>query len=165
MSFNFRDDAGLFGPNASIEIPNGASAPASYKMQLVEMCQYNAINVANVSNTVVFTAPPAASVATGALPLGQYSLVEVNARWSANTGANAATLQVVQAPSGTAVGSGTNLLATAINLQTTADTISTAFPANPNLVLSPGDSLGLLFTGTLTGLANIAVTVVVARVK
>jgi len=164
MSYNFRDDAGLFGPQAAIEIPNGASAPAQYKMQLVEMCQYNGINVANISNTVIFTTPPAASVATGALPLGQYSLVEVSARWSANTGSNAATLQVVRVPSGTAVGSGTNLLATAINLQTTADTITTAFPSNPALVLTPGDSLGLLFTGTLTGLANIAVTTVVARV-
>jgi hypothetical protein len=168
MSFNFRDDNGLFGPNASVELANGASAPTIVKMQLVENVTFSAIAAGNALNTVVWTAPAAPGVATGTLPLGQYSLVEVQMRATAPVTSGATTFQIERLPSGTGTGSGTNLLSAAINLTNlVANTVTTAVPstslANANVILAPGDSLGVLFGGTLTGLANLVVTLSIVR--
>lgn len=168
MSYNFRDTNGAFGPKASIELPNGASASTLVRMQLAENVTFSAIAAGNALNTVVWTAPAAAGVATGVLPLGQYSLVQINMRATAPVTSGATTFQIERLPSGTGTGSGTNLLTTAINLTNlVANTVTTAVPsstlANANVILSPGDSLGVLFGGTLTGLTNLVVTLSIIR--
>lgn len=81
------------------------------------------------------------------------------ATWS--TASSSGTLQLEKVPSGTAQGSGTNILTTTIDTSGTADTnnsgtiSSTAATAE----LAVGDSLALVNGGTLTSLANLQVTV------
>jgi hypothetical protein len=165
MSFNVRDTAITLGPASSVELLNGAGASANYKLQLVEYFSVFLPAAANAVNQPIFVTPPSASAATGALPLGQYSLVSVSVRFS--TASTSGTLQIERTPSATAVGSGTNLLSGTVSLAGTANTVVNGFPsaslAFASQVLTPGDSLSLIFAGTLTNLANAIVTVAVAR--
>lgn len=168
MSFNFRDQNQVFGSGASVELPNGASASTLVRLQLAENVTFSAIAAANAVNTVVWTAPAAPGVAAGTLPLGQYSLVQINMRATAPVTSGATTFQIERLPSGTGTGSGSNLLSAAINLTNlVANTVTTGVPstslANANVILSPGDSLGVLFGGTLTGLTNLVVTLSIIR--
>lgn len=58
-------------------------------------------------------------------------------------------------------GNGDALLSTALNMKSTADTVQTGNLVGTDVVnLSQGDRIGLDYTGTLTGLANVAVTIV-----
>jgi hypothetical protein len=165
MSYNVRDDNGTLGQGASVELLNGAGAPTNLKIQIVEYFNIFIPAAANAVNQVVFISPPAPSAATGALPLGQYSLVSASVRFG--TASTSGTLQIERTPSGTAVGSGTNLLAGTLALSGTANTVASQFPSASlsaaNQILTPGDALSLIFAGTLTNLANAVVTVVVAR--
>lgn len=165
MSYNVRDTGITLGPGSSVEIPNGAGAPSNYKLQLVEYFTVFLPAAANAVNQPIFITPPAPSASTGALPLGQYSLVGVSVRFG--TGSTSGTLQIERTPSGTAVGSGTNLLSGTVALSGTTNTVANGFPSASlsaaNQILAPGDALSLIFAGTLTSLANCAITVAVAR--
>lgn len=168
MAYFFRDQNGALGPHTAVELPNGASASTLVRLQLVENVSFAAVAAANAVSSVVWTAPAAPSVASGVLPLGQYSLVQINMRATAPVTSGATTFQIERLPSGTGTGSGTNLLSAAINLTNlVANTVTTAVPsstlANANVILTPGDSLGVLFGGTLTGLANLVVTLSIIR--
>lgn len=165
MSFNFRDDNGIFGANASIELNNGASASTLVKQQIVEYVQYNSATTG--TNTLIFMSPSNASVAATAQPLGSYAVVEVMVRYA--TSSTSGVVQVEKTPSGTAVGSGTNLLATAISTSGTAlNTTVYGFPStslsNANAMVSNGDGFSVIFGGTQTSLTNLAVTIGVVRV-
>lgn len=166
MSFLFRDTRGIVGPDLQIEIPNGASASALVKSQLFESVSICNIAAAGAVNQVLFTAPPPASAASGALPLGSYQLLGVSLRYS--TASTSGTLQIEKTPSAIAVGSGTNLLASAVSLSSTANTVNSGFPATnvaaANMVVNPGDSLSAIFAGTLTNLAGLTVTLYIARI-
>lgn len=86
------------------------------------------------------------------------SVVESHA--TAGSDASAVTLQVEKLTGTTAAGSGTNLLATAINLKGTANTVVTPpLVTSGVLNLRVGDRLSLAPTGTLTSLAHVVVTV------
>lgn len=165
MSFNVRDTNITLGPGATVELPNGAGASTNYNIQLVEYFSVFLPAAANAVNQPIFVTPPAASAATGAKPLGQYSLVSVSVRFG--TASTSGTLQIERTPSGTAVGSGTNLLSGTVSLAGTTNTNVSGFPSTSlsfaNQVLTPGDSLSLIFGGTLTNLANAVITVAVAR--
>lgn len=165
MSYNFRDDNGTFGPNASIEIPGGGAYPTNVKMQLFEAIVYNSATTG--TNTVVFVSPGNPSAATGLSPLGGYSLLGVGVRYA--TSSTSGTVMVEKTPSGTAMGSGTNLLAAAVS--TSAATLNTTYYGTPltsvaaaNSLISNGDALSILFAGTQTSLTNLVVTLYITRV-
>ena len=69
------------------------------------------------------------------------------------TGA-ATTLMLEKVPSGTAIGSGTDLMAAALNLKTEVTANTNATPTlhgtPANLIVAPGDAIGLDFTNALT---------------
>lgn len=165
MSLIIRDAAIVLGPQSTVEIPNGAGAATNYKVQMVEYFTIFLAAAANAVNQPIFVAPATPSAATGAPSLGQYSLVEVGVRFG--TASTSGTLQIERTPSGTAVGSGTNLLTGTVSLAGTTNTVVSGFPSSTvsfaNQVLAPGDSLSLIFAGTLTNLANAVITVAVAR--
>lgn len=75
----------------------------------------------------------------------------------AGTNGAAVTAQLVRVPSGTAVASGTELLTTAFNLKGTAATnqLGDLVTSSALLGLGQGDSLGIVFTGTLTSATGV----------
>jgi hypothetical protein len=166
MSYNFRDMNPVLGAGAQIELNNGAGAPTLVSSQLFESVTINNIAAAGATNQVLWTAPPAASAATGALPLGSYKLLGVSLRYS--TASTSGTLQIEKTPSATAVGSGTNQLAATVSLSSTANTVNSGFPAtnvaSANQLIGPGDSLSAIFAGTVTNLVGLTITLYIARV-
>lgn len=87
-------------------------------------------------------------------------LVAVNERHStAGSDGGAVTAMVKKVPSGTAVGSGTDMLSAGISLKGTADTnaAGTLHGTTANLQLAAGDSLAVALTGTPTSLAGVCV--------
>src|SRR5690348_16660661 len=112
----FRGENPVLGPNASVEMPNGAGAPSTIKIPLY--ISESANLSATSTSQVIFTAPPL--VGGGAGNLGQYALAGVQVRFG--TASTSGTLQVEKTPSGTAVGSGTNLLTGTVSLSGTANT-------------------------------------------
>lgn len=82
-------------------------------------------------------------------------VVSVKAMQSAIEASGASTtLMIEKVPSGTAIGSGTDILAAAVNLKTgvTANTVETLtlHATAANYTLAAGDSLGLDFTNAIT---------------
>lgn len=85
---------------------------------------------------------------------------------TAGSDAGAVTLMVQKVPSGTAKASGTDILASGINLKATADTnqTGTLHATAANYQLAAGDGLGLVTTGTLTAVDGVTVTVWLKRI-
>lgn len=83
----------------------------------------------------------------------------VEAVWSANS--SSGTVTVHKVPSGTAQDSGTALLSSTISTASGANTRSqgTLSTTDATIELAAGDSLQLVDSGTLTSLADLAVTV------
>ena len=83
----------------------------------------------------------------------------VVATWS--VAGSSSTLQVEKVPSGTAQGSGTNVLASTINTAGSANTntAGTVSTTAATAELAIGDSLALVNGGTLTSLTDLQVTV------
>lgn len=80
---------------------------------------------------------------------------------TAGTDAGAVTLDLERLQASEAVGSGDSLLLPALNMKAAANTVQNAFLTGTAVInLSKGDRLALNYTGTLTALANVAVTVV-----
>lgn len=159
----FRGENPQMGSSASIELPNGAGASS-----VIEIPVYASANTslaAASTSQVVWTAPPL--VGSGNLNKGQYALAGVQVRFG--TASTSGTLQVEKTPSATAVGSGTNLLTGTISLAGTANTsLNGTLVSPPGLdanLLSGGDSLSVVLGGTLTSLANCAVTLLIQRVN
>lgn len=96
-----------------------------------------------------------------------YELVSVTERHeTAGTNGSAVTLMLTKVPSGTAKGSGTDMLSAGIDLKGTADTNAAGalHATAANLKLAAGDSLALVPTGTLTALAGVHVTAWLKRI-
>lgn len=89
-----------------------------------------------------------------------YIVESIQAVWSVAGGANAA-VSVKKTTGTTAVASGTELHSTAIDLTATAATVvsATITATAANRRLKPGDRLGLDFSGTLTNLVGLNVTI------
>lgn len=85
------------------------------------------------------------------------------------TDGSAVTLDVVKVADGTAVGSGTSLLASTFNLKATvatrqSRTLSAGTLATDRIIYS-GQTLGLNFAGTMTAVTGVHVTVVLNRLR
>ena len=173
MSFNMRDDNGLFGPLAGVEIPNGAAAPTIVAHQLVEPVTLvgDAATIIAGHTYTLLLAPPAPSVASGITPLGsQYKVLGVSIYY-ATAASGAATLALEIVPAGTANGSGTNVLSATnygLNTALTANTPSSlALNSNvDNLLFAPNSRLNAILGATATtGLVDLCLCVYVSRVS
>jgi hypothetical protein len=84
---------------------------------------------------------------------------------TAGSDGSAVTLMVAKVPSGTAKGSGTDVLSAGINLKGTADTnaAGSLHATAANYRLAAGDALALVPTGTLTAVDGVTVTVELKR--
>lgn len=96
-----------------------------------------------------------------------YEVIEVRERHeTAGSDAGAVTVMLKKVPSGTAPGSGTNMLTAGINLKATADTNQsgsiTATVANRRL--ARGDAMSLVTTGVLTAVAGVTVEVLLKAI-
>ena len=80
---------------------------------------------------------------------------------TAGTDAGAVTLDVVKCTSGTAISSGTSILAATFNLKSTANTPinKEGLSLNSYRRLKENESLALKTTGTLTALAGVCITI------
>lgn len=92
------------------------------------------------------------------------SAVERHATAGSDVGAVTGMLKKV--PSGTAAGSGTDMLSAGINLKGTADTDASGAPSATaaNTRLAAGDSLAFVLTGTPTSLAGLCLDVTLKRI-
>lgn len=96
-----------------------------------------------------------------------YEVVSVTERHAvAGSDAGAVTLMVKKVPSGTAKASGTDTLASGINLKGTADTNAsgTLHATQADYQLASGNALGLVPTGTLTAVDGVTVHVVLKAI-
>ena len=95
-------------------------------------------------------------------------VVEVNERHTtAGSNGGAVTMNLVKAADAVAVAGATTLLQSEFDMKSTVDTLVRKTTANSGLVtaqatrtLTGGQALGLDFTGTLTALAGVVVTIV-----
>lgn len=83
---------------------------------------------------------------------------------SFGTASSSGTLQVEYAPSGTATGSGTNQLTGTVSLAGTANTPVFGTVISAPTVATSGGRFNIILGGTLTSLANCAVTLTFRRV-
>lgn len=173
MSYNVRDDNGLFGPLAGVEIPNGAGAATVVAHQLIEPTTLvgDAATVIAGHTYTLYLSPPNPSAASGIVPLGsQYKILGVSIYY-ATAASGAATIALEIVPPGTANGSGTNVLAAtnyALNTALTANTPSSlALNTNvDNLLFAPNSRLNAILGATATtALVDLCLCVYIARVS
>ena len=96
-----------------------------------------------------------------------YEIVSVTERHAvAGSDTGAVTLMVKKVPSGTATASGTDTLASGLDLKSAVDTnqAGTLHATQANYQLASGDSLGLVPTGTPTAVDGVTVTVVLKAI-
>ena len=100
-----------------------------------------------------YTVPPAVTVTRPKV------IIAVLVRYT--TASTSGTLQVKKCGAGVAVGSGTDVLASTIDLSATAETnySGTLSTTRANLIMAPGDALYLVAGGTLTSQAGLGVRI------
>ena len=165
MAYVFRDQVAVLGGDTTVELNNGAAASTNVKIPLTNLVTFFSATAPSGSQ-VLFIAPPAASVATGALPMGNYKFAGISATFTVTSASG--TVQVFKDTGVSAPGSGTALMASALALSGTANTVVSGFPSaavsNANATIAPGERLSITFAGTLTNLANLALEIYLVRV-
>jgi hypothetical protein len=85
------------------------------------------------------------------------------------TDGSAVTADLVKAPDGTVAGSGTSLLASTFNLKATVCTQQTRSVSGGTLasdrIIYAGQRLAINFTGTMTAVAGLCITVILNRLR
>jgi hypothetical protein len=174
MSYNVRDDNAIFGPNAMIELPNGAGASTLGKLLVTEIVNYQAATATQLPASGYYpliVTPPLPSTASALVPLGgKFQVAGVSVVYS--TGATgAATIALEICPAGTANGSGNNVLS-ATNFSIAQGTnAGSSTPYNltintnvDNLQITDNGRLNLITGSTATtGLVNFGVFVYLIR--
>lgn len=128
--------------------------------------------------TLTFSAGPNAALLTAPnVPLliadGEYEVLSVSeTHETLGTDGGAVTLDIVKASNGTALAAGTSVLASTFNLKGTINTEVRKTISNSGLsttaanrLISRGQRLGLKFTGTMTSVTGVCVTVVLQRIR
>lgn len=167
MSYNVRDSNIILGPQAQVELPNGASASTLVGLQIVETAGIFGEVAADLGNPeleTVFVAPPSPSSATGLLPLGTYRVVGVSTVF--DVASTSGVIDVQKVLNGAADSTGVTMLNATISTAAGArTTINSQLVANINtLTLAAGDRVILKHTGTQTGLVNMSCCVFLVRV-
>ena len=154
----FRDESPILNVNAAVDdsvaltsatfTPQQVAIPSKLSGAWAE--SFSPLAAANTS-FATFVAPYAVRV------------LAVYARFGVTS--SSGTLKLEDTPSGTAVGSGTALMSATMSLSGTANT---NVNGTSSLIAAPivpaGDSLSIILAGTLTGLANCVVTIILQKV-
>jgi len=177
MSYNVRDDNATFGPNAAIEMPNGAGQSTIAKIQMMEPVIFNAPTATQFAGSstyyTIFIAPPSPSTATGLLNLGGSFLVSGLTVYYTTAASAAAQFYCEICAAGTAAGSGLNVigastgtgyysLATALTANTPA---SLPLSANIDNLIIPANGRVNIYATTqaTTSLVNFTVALYLIR--
>lgn len=96
-----------------------------------------------------------------------YPMEFVGVKVTYTTASTSGTLNVEKCPVGTAAGSGTDLLASTIDLSATAGVTYSGTPitTKSSLQLATGDRLALDFGGTVTNLVNAQINLIVKKLQ
>jgi hypothetical protein len=169
MSYNVRDDNGLFGPLAGIEFTNGAGASTIVRHQGYEPVNFiqggaTGLSMANTTTTL-FVAPAAGN--TVLPPMGAlYQVLGVSYYATANSSQPNSNIYLESTNSGTANGSGLAILAININAANSAilstPQIQTLSTNIDNLQVWPGGRINMLTYNT-TGITDLTLSVYLAR--
>ena len=123
-------------------------------------------NIVNKNIAFAYTLPGATAATSGNYSIFFISPVATvvqgiqEVHTTAGTDSGTVTLNVEKLTGTTAPGSGTNLIATALSLKATANTVQTATLTTQSLLsLGAGDRLALVLVGTPTAVANVTVTI------
>ena len=170
MKFKVDKDGNFTGgsitANGSMTVPTGQTATVTDADTLTvggvvvpQQLEISARQLASPATELVFIAN------------AKYQVTAVRYRHHvAGTNGSAVTLQVTKDPSGTAPGAGTALLTNNTNAgfdcKAAVDTnqVGTLTATTASLQLAAGDGLSLAYTGTLTTLAGVAVTIALKRI-
>jgi len=160
----FRNENVILGPNAGIELPNGGGQSTLVGLQLVEVFPFFSAAAPAAGSQCLFIVPPVASAATGALPQGKY--LYAGAQVFYTTASTSGTIQFFHDTGTQAPGAGTAI--TAATSIATAGPLTVYVPQSSGLslatqVFSPGDRISMTFAGTMTGQANLTVSMYMAR--
>jgi hypothetical protein len=175
MSYSVRDDNATFGPGAAVEFSSGATQSFQGKLQAIEFIGIyggNATNLVTATKYCVFLAPPLPSNATSVLNLGGVYQI-VGGQIIANAASTSGTLAIEVCPAGTADGAGNNVLSTATTSLAAGGTgiaVTTPAPLTlntnvDNLFIANNARVNFILGGTLTSLANLNVTLYIARIS
>ena len=179
MSFNVRDDNGTFGPNAAVEMPNGAGQSTIAKLQIIEPLVFNAPTATQFAQSTYYTiyiAPPnpsSAGITGGTLNLGNGAqVVGLSVFYTTAAGSAAQFYAEICAP-GTANGSGNNIIGVStgtgwfgLNTVLTANTpLSLPLNSNVDNLIVPANGRINLYATTqaTTSLVNFTVLIYLLR--
>lgn len=102
----------------------------------------------------------------------QYELLMVQeVHGTAGTDAGTVSIDIMKATGTTAPGSGTSVLSSVFNAKSTINTVVTkskalgTLAAQATRTFAPGDRVAVVFTGTLTALAGVAVSIYLKPLK
>lgn len=142
-------------PDTSLVLDQKASSQAgTVLVPLYELVTVPGLTATSTSQT--------AFVMDNAAGSQQYQIAAVSARFG--TASTSGTLQVEVAGAAVAVGSGTNQLTGTVSLAGTANTtVNGTVIASPTAITA-GTAVNIILAGTLTSLANCAVTIVLQRI-
>lgn len=126
----------------------------------------NAINTGLITATYYFTGTPAATDTAFFVANQAMKVIAIRQVHSVAAGGTS-TLQVTKDTSTSAPGAGTDLLATAFNLNATANTVQTGSLATSSatLTLAAGDRLAVDFADAIQSSAGVVVTVTLAPIQ
>jgi hypothetical protein len=172
MSFNVRDNLGLFGPSAGVEFPNGAGAGTVTAFQVMEPISLvgDAATIIAAHVYTLFIAPPNPSAASALVPMGsKYQVLGVSIYYG-TAASGAATLFIENVPAGTADKSGSNILSASnygLNTALTANTPSnlTINTNIDNLTVLPNSRINAYLGATATtALVDLSLMIYLARI-
>jgi hypothetical protein len=155
----FRNEYVHLPGTARIDMSKSSAAQYLPKVPAFTVLHLSGLVAASPTAITLFNAP------SDSATYGQYKVVSAVVSAGVAGGASAA-LDLVKAVDGVAIGSGTSILSATVNLNSiTADTETAAALVTDNSnTLAAGSRLGVKLSGTLTGLANGSITVVLERV-
>lgn len=169
MSYNVRDDNAILGPNAYVELPNGAGASTLAKLQVIEPVVYFSLAAPTAGTYSLFVSPPLPSNASVLQPLGgKFQVAGASVVYS--TGSTSGTLALEICPAGTANGSGTNVLSTTSFNIAQGTNAGSSTPYNltlntnvDNLQMTDNSRINMILGGTLTSLASFCLVIYLIR--
>lgn len=117
------------------------------------LTKHHVPNATDATNQIILTAP--------------YDLKVVSIQERHRIASTSGTMDLVKAASGTALSAGTSLLTTPMSNAGTADAnVSGSLKTGiADLIVPKGSSLGLVFAGTQTNLADSDITIVVRQLR
>lgn len=155
----FKNEFPVLGSTTAVDMSDSSLSTITRKVQVINIETQQSLAAASATSGTIFCVPKSLTKD------GQYRVYKVIVT-AAVAGGAAAALDIVKATDGTAISAGTTILTATVNLNTiTANTATEASIVTDNSnQLNAGQRIGYKLSGTLTGLADCCVTVILERV-